>query len=105
MGKKTKRKKSKISIFHIVLAVMSLYVVVTFIKQEFVIRDLHKKNQARITELKELKEDVRDLEKKIDKSESVKYIEKIAREELDMVKPHEMIYRDKNKQGSSGFSN
>ena len=98
MGKKKNTKKRKnISIFLVVLAVLSVYVVVTSVKQEFIIRDLTKENEMADRDLKRLKEDIKDLEKKIDKSETVEYIEKIAREELDMVKPNEIIYKDKDK--------
>lgn len=103
MGKRKSNKKRKgISIFHIILAVLSVYVVVTFINQEFVIRDLNKQNKVADTDLKDLKENIKNLEKKIDKSETVEYIERIAREELDMVKPNEIIYKDKDKQEDKG---
>lgn len=101
--KKPRRPKKKLSLSHVILAVLSIYVVVTFIKQEFVIRDLKEKDQLVGKELKSLKEDVSDLGKKIDKSKTVKYIEKIAREELNMIKPHEIIYKDKNKQEDSSI--
>lgn len=99
MGKKKNNKKRKnISIFHVILAILSVYLIVTFVKQEFVIRDLTKENKLADTELKDLKEDVNDLESKLDKSETVEYIERIAREELDMIKSNEIIYKDKAKQ-------
>ena len=96
-----KRQRKKLSLSHVILAVVFIYVVVTFIKQELVIRDLKEKDQLVGEELKSLKEDVKDLGKKIDKAETIEYIEKIAREELDMIKPHEIIYKDKNKQDDS----
>lgn len=104
MGKKgnnKNRKRTKFSLFHVVIAVVSIYVVITFIKQGFVMSDLTEKNEVAEEELRILKTDIKDLEKKIDKSETLEYIEKIAREELDMIKPHEIIYKDKNKQDES----
>lgn len=102
MGReKNKKKKRNISIFHIILALVSVYVLVIFIKQEFIIRDLTKEEKTADMKLENLEQDIKNLEKKIDKSESVEYIEKIAREELDMVKPNEIIYKDKDKQGKN----
>lgn len=102
MGRDRKKKKKRsISIFHVILALVSVYVLVTFIKQEFIIRDLTREEKTADMELKDLKEDIKNLEKKIDKSETVEYIERIAREELDMVKPNEIIYKDKDKQAKN----
>lgn len=99
-----KKKKSKtpkhINLSHIIIAMIFLYFAVIFVKQEVVIRDLKKQKQVEMKHLKDLKTEIADLKQKINKSDTVEYIEKIAREELDMIKPHEIIYKDKNKQKS-----
>lgn len=94
---KTKR---KITILNVLAIALAFYIVFTFITQEIVLTELNEKNQKSQIELEELKAEVSDIERKIDKSDTAEYIEKIAREELDMVKPREIIYRDKNKQDS-----
>ena len=99
--KKKKHKiKNKVKLPYIIISVIILYVAIIFIRQELVIRDLTKKNETSEQELKNIQADIKDLKQKINKSDTVKYIEKIAREELDMIKPHEIIYKDKNKQKS-----
>ena len=70
------------------------------VRPKNIIRDLENQKKIAENDLKDLKTDIADLKKKINKSDTVEYIEKIAREELDMIKPHEIIYKDKNKQKS-----
>lgn len=101
--KNKKKQTKKLSIFHILIAIVSIYVVVTFVKQEFILRTLSKDNKTADIELEALERDVSQLKNKIDKSDTVEYIEKIAREELDMIKPHEIIYKDKEKQNQDEF--
>lgn len=97
MNKKNKNKRGNISILKVAIIVLSIYLVFTFIKQQMEIKDLSKQNEVADKELKTLKADIKDLETKIDKSDTIEYIEKISREELDMLKPHELIYKDKAK--------
>lgn len=97
MNKKNKNKRGNISILQVAIIVLSIYLVFTFIKQQMEIKDLSKQNEVADKELKTLKADIKDLETKIDKSDTIEYIEKISREELDMLKPHELIYKDKAK--------
>lgn len=100
----TKKMKTKISTVHIVIALISIYVLTVFIRQEIVMKDLHKKNVEADVELKGLKYEVKSIEKKINQKNEGEYIERIAREEFGMIKPREIIYRDKNKWESSNFS-
>lgn len=97
MNKKNKNKRVNISILQAAIIVLSIYLVFTFIKQQIEIKDLSKQNEVADQELKTLNEDIKDLETKIKKSDTIEYIEKISREELDMLKPHELIYKDKAK--------
>ncbi|MDO5040963.1 MAG: septum formation initiator family protein [Peptoniphilus sp.] len=53
------------------------------------------KKQERI---KELKKDISELESEISNSDSVKFIEKVAREDLGMIKPREVVYVDKDRE-------
>lgn len=92
--------KNKITALNILAAALAFYVVFTFITQEITLKELKEKREESEVQLEKLKAEVSDIERKIDKSDTAEYIEKIAREELDMVKPREIIYRDKNKQDS-----
>lgn len=94
------KNKRKLTLLNILAVILAFYVVFTFISQQFTLSKLNEKKEKTQLELKVLKEEVSDIENKIDKSDTVEYIEKIAREELDMAKPREIIYRDKNKQDS-----
>lgn len=101
MGKKIKNKRGRISGFHIIVVVLSIYLVFTVVKQQMVMKDLTKQNEVADKELKKLKTEIKNLEIKIKKSDTIEYIEKISREELNMSKPRELIYKDKDKQDSS----
>lgn len=47
--------------------------------------------------VEQLNKDIKGLKKEIKDSSSIKYVEKVAREELGMVKPKEVVYVDKEK--------
>lgn len=48
-------------------------------------------------EIKTLKSDIKNLEEEKKSSGSLEFIEKVAREDLGMVKPREVVYIDKEK--------
>ncbi|WP_036729961.1 MULTISPECIES: septum formation initiator family protein [Peptoniphilus] len=48
-------------------------------------------------EIEQLKKDIENLKAEIGNSDSTEFIEKVAREDLGMVKPREIIYIDKEK--------
>ena len=56
--------------------------------------EVNKKEKEIIVE--NLEQDIKELEEEIESSDSLKFVEKIAREELGMVKPREIIVIDKN---------
>ncbi|WP_246060443.1 FtsB family cell division protein [Peptoniphilus catoniae] len=49
----------------------------------------------------ELKKSIAELENEISESDSMKYVEKVAREDLGMVKPREVVYVDKDKEDNN----
>lgn len=49
------------------------------------------------SDIKALEKEIDELNKEIENSDSLEFIEKVAREEMGMVKPREIIYIDKNK--------
>jgi len=49
-------------------------------------------------EVTELEKEIEQLQEQIEKRGSLEFIEKVAREELNLVKPREIIYIDINKQ-------
>ncbi len=71
-------------------------------------RRLMKGLQTRKAELEieigTLERDISQLNKEIENSGSLEFVEKVAREELGMVKPRERVYIDKNKLKNSFFN-
>ncbi|SHK21708.1 FtsB family cell division protein [Paramaledivibacter caminithermalis] len=96
MAKKNKRRKgsflkrNRISIAFIVMLIV--YLSVTMVNQEMKLRDLEKEENQLQQRAATLKKELSDMEKKIEESESLEFIEKVAREKLKMVKPNEIIY-------------
>ncbi|MBR6688514.1 MAG: septum formation initiator family protein [Clostridia bacterium] len=94
---KRKKKKYRVDYVRVLLIVCLVYFSITFVKQQFEINEYNVKinsvnldianANARIEELNEIKENVSDPD----------FIEKIAREECGLVKPHERIFIDVGK--------
>ncbi|MGO1477920.1 hypothetical protein [Senegalia sp. (in: firmicutes)] len=118
-----KKKKKKFKIKYILMLVLVVYLASIFIRQEFEINNLDSNIKKEQNEKQELEKFIEDKGKKaeyLNKISSAKnpisyidsldnekqkkeyknilqHIENVAREELFMVKPNEIIYIDKNK--------
>lgn len=96
MVKKSKRKKgsffrrNKIAI--LVIGVLLGYLSVTIINQEIKLRALQEEGRQLQEVVVKLEKELGNMEKKVEESENLEYIEKTAREKLKMVKPNEIIY-------------
>ncbi|MCT4604624.1 MAG: septum formation initiator family protein [Marinisporobacter sp.] len=98
MDKNKKSKiKSKNRIFRIVILIVFLYVSWIFIKQQMELKELKKQEEALNNKILELKKEAAQLEEEKSLGDDPKFIEKVARERLKMVKPNEIIYIDANK--------
>ena len=94
---KKKKKKYRVDYVRVLLIICLVYFSITFVKQQFEINEYNVKidgiNQeianaeTKATELNEMKKNVDD----------PAFIEKIAREECGLVKPHERIFIDVSK--------
>ncbi len=60
-------------------------------------KNLELKKHEIATEVQSLEKEIKNLNKEIENSDSLQFVEKVAREDLGMVKPREIIYIDKNK--------
>ncbi len=60
-------------------------------------KDLSKKKLIEEQEVAQLKKEIQELDQEIENKESLIFVEKVAREDLRMVKPREIIYIDKNR--------
>jgi len=95
MGKGTKKKRIKIR--YIIFVIIFIYGISTFITQQSMVKKLEEKKETKEEEISQLKQDIEGLQEKIKYSNTPEYIEKIARDELGMVKPWEIIFIDKSK--------
>lgn len=59
--------------------------------------ELNSKKEKIQLEIETLKAEIDALNEEIENSHSLQFVEKVAREELGMVKPREIIYIDKNR--------
>ncbi|WZL72813.1 septum formation initiator family protein [Clostridiaceae bacterium 35-E11] len=91
-GKNKKRKGNKL--FNIIITVFGIYVLGTLVNQQITLRELRKQEVKLQEQMKTLEEEAARLEEEKNMSDDPKHIEKIAREQLKMVKPNEIIYID-----------
>jgi len=95
-----KRKKSKVKrnrpLFLIVLVIL-LYVSWILISQRIKLQELTKQEEELQKKVEQLKEEEQRLAEERELLNDPKYIERVARERLKMVKPNEIIYIDHEK--------
>ena len=95
-----KKKKSIIKgnrLFYIVIFSVILYVAWIFGNQQIKLRDFQQQEQEKQKQVAALKQEVLRIEEEIKQSNTPEFIEKVAREQLKMVKPNEIIYIDMEK--------
>lgn len=92
-----KKKKRRLKLGRLLVIGLVIYLSAIFIHQNTLINNLEDKKQKTEMEIKELEFDVSELKKEIENSDSLEFVEKVARDDLGMVKPREIIYIDKNK--------
>lgn len=92
-----KSRKRRFRLRHIMIIGLLIYLVIVFINQQQRISKLESQKESKNEEVKELEKEIGYLQEKIKHTDSLDYIEKIAREELKMIKPGEIIYIDKDK--------
>lgn len=92
-----KRKKRRLKLRRLLLIGLVIYLSAILINQNTLMNGLENKKHNTEMEIKELERDIRDLTIEIENSDSLEFVEKVARDDLGMVKPREIIYIDKNK--------
>jgi cell division protein FtsL len=93
-----KKKKNKgFRLIHLVIIALLVYVAIVYNHQRNLMKDLNTKKSENLAKLEQLEKDIDALNKEIEKSGTLEFVEKVARDELGMVKPREIIYIDKNK--------
>lgn len=97
LDKKTKGKKIKIDYFKIGIISISIYFLTTFVTQQFKINQYNVQKKYYQDEITARETKIKNIEDTIQNVDSSEYKEKIAREELGLVKPYEKIFIDTNK--------
>lgn len=80
---------------NLIILVLCAIFLFGFIRQQRAIARIQDTITQRHTELKKLKEKNKQLEEEVKSADSDEYIETLARERLNMVKPGEQIVNDK----------
>jgi len=93
MSKQVPKRKRKFKIRHLIIMAVIIYIVSTFVSQQLKINEIKRqqlevkgKIEAAILEKKELEEEIEHLN-------SDEYIEELARKELGLIKPGDIIYK------------
>lgn len=92
-----RRNKRGVRLIHVFLIFLVLYVAIVLNHQRGLMKNLDSKKVMNQAEVDKLEKEIEALNKEIESSDSLEFVEKIARDELGMVKPREIIYIDKNK--------
>lgn len=76
------------------IVVVVTYILGNWLKQEVTIRSMRKEQATKREVLREIEMEIEGLEDVANNYMEVEYIERIAREELGMLKPNEIVYVD-----------
>lgn len=95
-----KRKKKGFRLRHLLMILLTFWLGKTLISQSIMMKDLNERKKQYEDEITQLEEEIQELKTEIDNKDSLEFIEKVARDELKLVKPREIIYIDKNKESS-----
>lgn len=79
----------------LLLVLVAAYVLITLINQQKTLNSYKNDSKELSVQIKEQKEYKEELAKTKENVNSIDYIEKIAREKLDMYLPNERVYADK----------
>ncbi len=80
----------------IVVVAGIVYISFKLLSQQIIIMDLKQEKVQRQENVKKLNNEIKDLTNKIENKTDIVYIERIARDDLKMVRPGELMYEDKD---------
>lgn len=89
-------KKRKFKFKSMFLFIFMVYALITIINQQFAISELKTAEQASLEKIETVKKDNDKLVEMINNATSAEYIEKMAREQLGLVKAGERVYIDQS---------
>ncbi len=91
------RRRRRIKLRYLLIIGLLIYISSIFINQKKLMNKMRLKKAALEVEIDALEEEIGELENDLENSDSLEFVEKVARDELGMVKPREIIYIDKEK--------
>lgn len=91
------KKKMRFRLIHLALIAVIIYVAVVFNNQRMHMNDLADERAQTEGEILQLEAEIDNLKYEMENSGSLEFVERIARDELGMVRPREIIYVDINK--------
>ena len=103
MSRSIENRRLRLNISRIILIALILYIGYKFLDQSRLKNELTYKRTEKEIEHKKLEREISILEHEIENSDSLNFVEKIARDELGMVKPREIIIIDKEKEKENSF--
>jgi len=89
-------KKRKLKVKNLFMVVFMIYAIFTIVNQQFAISELREAEQAAVSKIESVKKDNDKLVEMINNATSIEYIEKMAREQLGLVKSGERVYIDQS---------
>lgn len=93
--KKSKKQNNNImSAILLIIAIAAIWLAYSFITQQIKINSLNKEIKQLETQIADEEKRSAELEAKMEEIDTPEYIEKIAREELGMVAPDEIIFME-----------
>ena len=98
---KGKGKKKGLRLVHVIIGFLIIYLGFTFWNQNKMMTNLQIKKEQLAKEVEILNKDIENLTEEIETSDSLQFVEKVARDELRMVKPREIMVIDTNKNKKS----
>lgn len=89
-------KKRKIKVKNVFIVLFSIYAVFTIVNQQFAINELKQTEQDVKLRIEDVSKENEKLIEMINNASSAEYIEKMAREQLGLVKSGEKVYIDQS---------
>lgn len=83
--------KKRMNLKNVVIIILIAIFVISYIRQEVTMNKIQKGIEAKQTQLNELKDKNKKLQDEVNQSSTDKYIEKMARERLGMIKEGEKV--------------
>lgn len=101
MSDKRTKKRKGIRISHVLLIILLVYVGFVMNHQRKLMNNLQERRASVETQISSLEREIQMLNEEIGRSGTLEFIEKVARDDLGMVKPREIIYIDKSLEGKN----